>query len=121
MGYPSKWGETRMKRLALSILLQMASVSMQTVPARCQILTDRELASRLSAYLRPFDKTGNFSGTVLVARKGRVLFRRGYGMASYELHVANSNQTRYHIASVSKPFTALAILQLQEQRTSQPV
>ena len=104
-----------MKRLAVSILLQMACVSTQTVPALCQTLTDRDLEGRLSAYLRPFDKTGNFSGTVLVARSGRVLFRRSYGMASYELQVANSNQTRYHVASVSKPFTALAILQLQEQ------
>jgi CubicO group peptidase (beta-lactamase class C family) len=36
-------------------------------------------------------------------------------MASYELKVPNSIETRYHIASVSKPFTATAILQLQEQ------
>ncbi len=69
----------------------------------------------MRAYLRPFEETGNFSGTVLVARNGRVLFRQSYGMASRELNVPNSNETRYHIASVSKPFTALAILQLQEQ------
>lgn len=54
-------------------------------------------------------------GTILVARKGRVLFRRSYGMANYELQVPNSPETRFHIASVSKPFTAAAILQLQEQ------
>jgi CubicO group peptidase (beta-lactamase class C family) len=102
-------------KLAVSILLQIACVSLQIVPARCQTLTDRDMASRLSAYLRPFDESRNLSGTVLVARGGRVLFRQSYGMASYELHVPNSHETRYHIASVSKPFTALAILQLQEQ------
>ena len=104
-----------MKRFAASVLLQVAFVSLQTGLALCQTLTDRDTANRLSAYLRPFDETGNLSGTVLVARGGRVLFRQSYGMASYELHVPNSNETRYHIASVSKPFTALAILQLQEQ------
>ena len=52
---------------------------------------------------------------MLVARSGKVVFRQSYGMASYELRVPNSNDTRYHIASVSKPFTAIAILQLQEQ------
>jgi CubicO group peptidase (beta-lactamase class C family) len=37
-------------------------------------------------------------------------------MANYELQVPNTPETRFHIASVSKPFTAAAILQLQEQR-----
>jgi CubicO group peptidase (beta-lactamase class C family) len=78
--------------------------------------TDGDIASRIKAYLRPFDETGNLIGTVLVARKGHVLFKQSYGMANYELHVPDSDETRYHIASVSKPFTAVAILQLQEQR-----
>ena len=69
----------------------------------------------MGAYLKPFGDTGNLSGTILVARHGHVLFRQSYGMANYELHVPNSNDTRYHIASISKPFTAIAILQLQER------
>lgn len=80
-----------------------------------QRLTDPSVANQIEAYLKPFVDTGNFTGAVLVARKGRVLFERGYGMANYELQVPNSPATRFHIASVSKPFTALAILQLQEQ------
>jgi CubicO group peptidase (beta-lactamase class C family) len=83
--------------------------------AFCQALDDRQLANRLEAYLKPFVETGNFSGAVLVARKGRVLFRHSYGMANYELQVPNSPETRFHIASVSKPLTAAAILQLEEQ------
>ena len=88
---------------------------LQDVSALCQALPDKEIASRLHAYLKPFGQTGNLIGTVLVARGGRILFRQSYGMANYELRVSNSNGTRYHIASVSKPFTAAAILQLQEQ------
>lgn len=103
------------KRFAVPILLQIACVILPNALARGQARTDRDIESRLRAYLKPFDETGNLSGTVLVARSGRVLFRQSYGMASYELHVPNSPETRYHIASVSKPFTALAILQLQEQ------
>jgi CubicO group peptidase (beta-lactamase class C family) len=104
-----------MKRLVVSILLQIACVSLLHTLAPCQTLTDRDIASRLSAYLKPFSDTWNFSGTVFVARSGGVLFRQSYGMASYELQAPNSSETRYHIASVSKPFTAMAILQLQEQ------
>jgi CubicO group peptidase (beta-lactamase class C family) len=80
-----------------------------------QKVTDSHVASQLEAYLKPFAETGNFMGAVLVARKGRVLFRHAYGMANYELQVPNSPATRFHIASVSKPFTAIAILQLEEQ------
>jgi CubicO group peptidase (beta-lactamase class C family) len=88
---------------------------LQSVPAPCQAVPDKEIASRMDSYLKPFSDTGNLIGTVLVARGGRILLRQSYGMANYELQVPNSNDTRYHIASVSKPFTAVAILQLQEQ------
>lgn len=77
--------------------------------------SDLELVARIKAYLAPFAETGNLSGVVLVARHGRVLMRKSYGMANYEFNVPNSPLTRFHIASVSKAFTSAAILQLQEQ------
>ncbi len=104
-----------MKRFALPIVLQIACMILANVPVLGQAPPDKEVASRLKAYLQPFSQSGNFIGTVLVARGSQILFRQSYGMANYELRVPNSNQTRYHIASVSKPFTAAAILQLQEQ------
>jgi CubicO group peptidase (beta-lactamase class C family) len=99
----------------LSLALQIASVLLFSVIGCCQDLPDGQIANRLEAYLKPFVETGNLTGTVLVARKGRVLFRHSYGMANYELQVPNSPETRFHLASVSKAFTAAAILQLQEQ------
>lgn len=104
-----------MKRFVLPVILQIACMILQDVSALGQVLPDKEIANRIQAYLQPFGETGNLIGTVLVARSGRVLFRQSYGMANYELRVPNSNETRYHIASVAKPFTAAAILQLQEQ------
>ena len=83
--------------------------------AGAQAVPDSQIARKVEAYLQPFVKSGNFTGAVLIARKGQVLFERAYGMANYELQVPNSPATRFHIASVSKPFTAMAILQLQEQ------
>src|SRR5262249_55189943 len=104
-----------MKRFALPVILQIACMTLLNVSAPCQTLPDKEVASRIDAYLKPVGETGNLIGGVLVARGGRILFRENYGTANYELNVPNSNETRYHIASVSKPFTAMAILQLQEQ------
>ena len=80
-----------------------------------QAASHAEISTQIETYLKPFVESGNFTGAILVARHGRVLFRHAYGMANYELQVPNSTETRFHIASVSKPFTATAILQLHEQ------
>ena len=104
-----------MKRLILAFIVQISCLISPNTLALAQTQPDKEIASRIQAYLQPFSETGNMIGTVLVARGGRILFRQSYGMANYELGVPNSSVTRYHIASVSKPFTAAAILQLEEQ------
>ena len=52
---------------------------------------------------------------VLVARDGKVLLCRGYGLADVAGAVPIRPETRFNIASISKPFTALAILKLREE------
>jgi len=53
-----------------------------------------------------------FSGAVLVARDGQVLLDRGYGQASREWRIPNTPDTRFRLASISKQFTAAAVLLL---------
>ena len=86
-----------------------------TGSAHPQSKPDVAVAIRIQTYLAPFAATGNLTGTVLVARNGQVLFEQSYGLANYDWQIPNSAKTRFHIASVSKLFTAAAILQLQEQ------
>jgi D-alanyl-D-alanine carboxypeptidase len=57
---------------------------------------------------------GQFSGAVLVAKDGRVLFSRAYGLADRERRIPNTVRTRFRIGSMNKMFTAVAILQLVE-------
>src|SRR5437763_9412286 len=83
--------------------------------ACCQTATGPTSANQIEAYLQPFVESGNFTGAVFVSRHREIILRKAYGMANYELLVPNSPETRFHIASLSKPFTAAAILQLQEQ------
>jgi CubicO group peptidase (beta-lactamase class C family) len=52
---------------------------------------------------------------VLVARGGHVVVSRGYGLASVEHEVPNTPQTRFRIGSLTKQFTAMAIMMLQER------
>ena len=55
-----------------------------------------------------------FSGAILVARDGRVLFSHAYGLADRERQIPNTLRTRFRIGSMNKMFTAVAILQLVE-------
>jgi D-alanyl-D-alanine carboxypeptidase len=59
-------------------------------------------------------KFPDFSGAVVVVRDGRPVFGRAFGEASRELAVANSLSTKFRIGSMTKPFTAIAVLQLAE-------
>lgn len=52
---------------------------------------------------------------VLIAGDGKILLRKGYGMANYEMSVPNSPQTKFHIASLTKTLTAAAIVRLEKQ------
>ena len=63
-------------------------------------------------YVRPYVATSNFSGVVLVARAGKPMFTRAYGMADRERRLANDVYTRFHIASMSMQFTSAAVLRL---------
>lgn len=53
-----------------------------------------------------------FNGVILVGRGGEVLLRGGYGYANFEHRVPNTPETRFRLASVTKQFTAAALLKL---------
>jgi CubicO group peptidase (beta-lactamase class C family) len=80
------------------------------------VLRSATLADRIDAYVRPFVAGGNFCGTILVAHGAATDFLKGYGMADTEHGVPNTSQTMFHIASITKTFTAAAILLLVERR-----
>ena len=56
-----------------------------------------------------------FSGSVLVARDGQILLDRGYGLANREWSIPNDSATRFRLGSVTKQFTAVAIMLLNER------
>ena len=57
-----------------------------------------------------------FKGSVLVVKDGHILHQKGYGFANDVLRVPNTKNTQFLIGSLSKQFTALAILQLQDKK-----
>lgn len=77
--------------------------------------TDDAASTELDALVKKLEKENIFSGNVLVARNGKILFHKAYGLASKEYSIPNNLSTKFIIGSVNKMFTATGILQLIEQ------
>jgi len=75
----------------------------------------QDVAAQADQYLKTWADQGRFSGTVLIAKGDKVLLRKGYGMANYELDVPNTPDTVFRIGSTTKMFTAFSVLQLEEK------
>jgi D-alanyl-D-alanine carboxypeptidase len=83
--------------------------------AKSGILPAGPLARRVDAYMEPLVRMNDFSGAVLVARRGKIMARRAYGLASVEQRVPATPTTAFGIGSVTKTFTAAAIELLAER------
>jgi CubicO group peptidase (beta-lactamase class C family) len=69
-------------------------------------------ATRIDKIMQARSATGDFNGTALVAREGRILYERGFGFANLEWRIPNDFVTKFEIGSMTKQFTSLLILQL---------
>ncbi|MEQ8766086.1 MAG: serine hydrolase domain-containing protein [Planctomycetota bacterium] len=99
-------------------MIRVSSLLMLLVlsnPVLAQDQASTDLPTRLSAYLEPYAAAGQLSGVILVARGSEVLFERAYGMANYELSVPNTVETRFNIASITKPMTIAVVVKMIEE------
>lgn len=100
---------------ALSALLLLLTLLPLAAPARAASSSTTELAAyadRLLAEAYPADEPG---ATAIVVREGEVVLRKGYGLANVELQVPNAPEMVFELGSVTKQFTAAAILMLAER------
>jgi CubicO group peptidase (beta-lactamase class C family) len=74
-----------------------------------------ELGRKVDSLFAAWDKSGSPGAAVAVARSGEIVYERGYGLANLEYDIPNGPATVFHVASVSKQFTAMAILLLERQ------
>jgi|DewCreStandDraft_5_1066085.scaffolds.fasta_scaffold00029_124 CubicO group peptidase (beta-lactamase class C family) len=75
----------------------------------------QDIASKIDEYMNAHVRVNRFSGAILVAREGKVLLSKGYGWANAEHEVPNTPQTKFRLGSITKQFTAMAILLLEER------
>jgi CubicO group peptidase (beta-lactamase class C family) len=104
-----KAGVNQAASLCALCLLLVINCAAQTA------LSSQELTARVDEYLNALVKQNRFSGAILLARGGQILLSKGYGMANLEDGTPNTPQTKFRLGSITKQFTAAAILKLQEQ------
>jgi len=104
--------------VSLFVLLTLLLTACGTATTITPVSQSQTMVSNVDDFLttEAQDKVSyRFSGSVLIARGGKVLFSKGYGMADWQHQLPNTPHTKFHVASLTKQFTAMAILILQEQ------
>jgi D-alanyl-D-alanine carboxypeptidase len=69
----------------------------------------------LETTIRDYAREHNFNGTILVQHKDKKIYQQSFGTANRAFNIPIENETRFRIASITKAFTAVLILQLYEQ------
>jgi CubicO group peptidase (beta-lactamase class C family) len=97
------------------LTLHRSAVSIALLLLLAASTTAQDLTPKFDEYLNALARQDRFIGSVLVARDGKVIFSKGYGLANVELDVPNTPETKFRLGSVTKQFTAASILLLQER------
>jgi CubicO group peptidase (beta-lactamase class C family) len=98
---------TRRIRIILSLT---AALSLGT-----GLLLTQTKAEKIEALMQKYMEYGQFNGSVLVAEKGQVILKKGYGLANFEWDIPNDASTKFRLGSVTKQFTAMLIMQQVEK------
>ncbi len=74
-----------------------------------------KLTERIDSYLDAHHSNGQFNGSLLIMKGDLLLYSRSIGWANREFQMAHTDSTRFLIGSITKPFTAMAILLLEKE------
>jgi CubicO group peptidase (beta-lactamase class C family) len=67
---------------------------------------------QIDELLSTYEEYGKFNGSVLLSEQGKVIYKKGFGMANMEWDIPNQPNTKHRLGSITKQFTAMLILQL---------
>jgi len=84
------------------------------------IVADNDTCNLIDSYLTKLSDDKGFSGGMLIVKDGRKIFSKGYGWADKENKIPFTPQTLASIGSITKAFTAAAIMKLAEQNKISP-
>src|SRR5687768_772935 len=98
--------ESMRKTAKLCATLTLLLVTISLAAGESHSFTRTE-AKRIDELMTLYHKYGQFNGAILVAERGRVVYERAFGQANLEWSIPNTLDTKFEIASMTKPMTAL--------------
>lgn len=72
-------------------------------------------ARAIDALLTRYHALGVFNGTALVADNGKVILKKGFGLADFEWKIPNTPDTKFRLGSITKQFTATLVMQMVDE------
>jgi CubicO group peptidase (beta-lactamase class C family) len=75
----------------------------------------QDKAAKIDELMKVYNSYQQFNGAVLVAENGKVIFKKGYGMANMEWNIPVETDTRFRLGSITKQFTSMLVLQLVQE------
>ncbi|MEO5858680.1 MAG: serine hydrolase domain-containing protein [Pyrinomonadaceae bacterium] len=87
----------------------------KTDPAATKKLTADQASKELEAFVKKLTDADVFSGSVLLAKDGKVLYKGAFGVANKDFNAPNKIDTKFNLGSMNKMFTGVAIAQLVEK------
>src|SRR5665213_1602221 len=94
------------KRFLITLLISFLAVRTSSAQDSTRL--------RLDAYMQAAAKMG-FNGSILAAKNGKIVYQRSFGYKNLDTKEPLDNQTAFTLCSVSKQFTAMAIMLLNKQ------
>ncbi|MEP6705580.1 MAG: serine hydrolase [Acidobacteriota bacterium] len=101
--------------LSLVVLSLLFTSDLAAQIGAAEPLTNDQIIAKVDEYMSAALRVDGFSGTILVARDGKPVVSKGYGMANIELDVPNAPDNVFRLGSVTKQFTGMSIAMLQER------
>jgi len=102
-----------MSRFPIKLQALLAGVALLAVSL--QMAEAQSKAEKIDALVKQYYDYGQFNGSVLVAQQGKVIFKKGFGMADFEWNIPNTPDTKFRLGSITKQFTSMLILQLVQE------
>jgi len=104
MNLPQK---TLLKTMLFGVLTLMISTNISYGQTKSQ---------RLDKLFHQYHEYGKFNGSVLITDQGKVVYKKGFGLANMEWNIPNKPNTKHRLGSITKQFTAMLILQLAAEK-----
>jgi CubicO group peptidase (beta-lactamase class C family) len=81
----------------------------------CPGVRGEDKQQQFTDYLMHAENELGFSGSILIIKDGSILLAKGYGLANREMSTPNTAETKFLLCSITKPLTAIAIMQLVDR------